>query len=223
MFSIFRPHARTALWCSRDTPDYFDIYSLMKKGNYCPNATAGTTIDLFGDYMYKLVDRNIRKLTVRFCSILSEQDIDDIVHDAWLHIYDQRDKYRQDGCLEGWVYTTCRNYVWKLTPKVSKNQKQVLSYDDQSNDEYFGLDSDYSSVFADCKWSPDTLMISHESEQRIWNAVGHLKTDDQKLVTMMVDGKKRDKIAEKMGCTAGHLRVKILRMRDKLNCYAPGA
>jgi RNA polymerase sigma factor (sigma-70 family) len=195
----------------------------MKKGAYYPGAAAGTTIDLFGDYMYNLVDRNVRKLTARFCSILSEQDIDDIVHDAWLHVYDQRDKYRADGHLEGWIYTTCRNFVWKLTPKISKNQKLTLSYDDQSKEDYFGLDSDYSSEFADCTWSPDTLMISCEGEQRIWNAVSRLKEDDQKLVTMMVDGKRREKIAEEMGCTSGNLRVKVLRMRAKLNSYAIGA
>ena len=195
----------------------------MKKGVYNPGAAAGTTIDLFGDYMYNLVDRNVRKLTARFCSILSEQDIDDIVHDAWLHVYDQRDKYRTDGYLEGWVYTTCRNFVWKLTPKISKKQKLTLSYDDQSKEDYFGLDSDYSSEFADCTWSPDTFMISREGEQRIWNAVSRLKEDDQKLVTMMVDGRRREKIAEEMGCTAGNLRVKVLRMRSKLNSYAIGA
>lgn len=195
----------------------------MKQGNFNPCAADGTVIDLFGDYIYNLVDRNVRKLTSRFCSILSEQDIDDIVHDAWLHVYDQRDKYKPDGCLEGWIYTTCRNYVWKLTPKISKNQKLTLSYDDESKEEYFGLDSDYSSEFADCTWAPDTFMISREGEQRIWNAVSRLKEDDRKLVTMMVDGKCREKIAEDMGCTAGHLRVKVLRMRGKLNSYAIGA
>jgi DNA-directed RNA polymerase specialized sigma24 family protein len=66
-------------------------------------------------------------------------------------------------------------------------------------------------------------MISREGEQRIWNAVSHLKEDDQKLVTMMVDGKRREKIAEEMGCTSGNLRVKVLRMRAKLNSYAIGA
>ena len=99
----------------------------------------------------------------------------------------------------------------------------ALLYDDQENDDYFGLDSDYSSEFADCTWSPDTLMMSCESEQHIWDTIGRLKDTDQKLVRMMVDGKSRKKMAREMGCTDGTLRVKVLRVRDKLSSYAIGA
>lgn len=40
---------------------------------------------------------------------------------------------------------------------------------------------------------------------------------------MMVDGKSRKKMAREMGCTDGTLRVKVLRVRDKLSSYAIGA
>ena len=183
----------------------------------------GATNDLFGAPLYRLVDKNIRSLAGRFMSILSEQDVDDLVHDAWIHVNEQKASFKVGGNFEGWVYKTCRNFLWKLTPKISKGLKVTLSYDDQENEDYFGLDSDYSSEFADCSWAPDTLMISRESEQHIWDTIGRLKDNDQKLVMMMIDGRSRDKMAQEMGCTDGTLRVKVLRVRDKLNSYAIGA
>ena len=183
----------------------------------------GASNDLFGAYLYKLVNKNIRSLSRKFMSILSDQDVDDLVHEAWLHVNEQKGSFKVGGNFEGWVYKTCRNFLWKLTPKISKGLKVTLSYDDQENDDYFGLDSDYSSEFADCTWEPDTLMISRESEQHIWDSIGRLKANDQKLVGLMVDGRSRERMAREMDCTDGTLRVKILRVREKLNSYAIGA
>ena len=186
-------------------------------------AGTGATNDLFGAYLYRLANKNIRSLAGRFMSILSDQDVDDLVHDAWLHVNEQRGSFKAGGNFEGWVYKTCRNFLWKQTPKISKGLKVTLSYDNQENEDCFGLDSDYSSEFADCTWAPDTQIVSRESEQHIWNTIGRLKENDQKLVGMMIDGMSRGKMADRMGCTDGTLRVKVLRVREKLNGYAIGA
>lgn len=187
----------------------------------CAGVGAGN--DLFGAYLYKLVNKNIRSLSGRFISILSAQDVDDLVHDAWLHVIDQKASFKAEGNFEGWAYTTCRNFLWKVTSKISKGMKVTLSYDDQSNDDYFGLDSDYSSEFADCTWAPDTKLISRESEEHIYKTIDRLKDNDQKLVGMMIEGRSRDKMAKEMGCKDSTLRVKVLRVREKLSNYAIGA
>ena len=188
-----------------------------------PVAGFGASNDLFGAYLYKLVNKNIRNLSGRFMSILSDQDVDDLVHEAWLHVNEQRGSFKVGRNFEGWVYKTCRNFLWKLTPKISKGLKVTLSYDDQENDDYFGLDSDYSSEFADCTWASDTKLISRESEQHIWDTIGRLKANDQKLVGLMIDGRSRERMAREMDCTDGTLRVKVLRVREKLNSYTIGA
>ena len=183
----------------------------------------GANDDLFGAYLYKLVDKNIRSLAGRFMSILSSQDVEDIIHDAWLHVNEKKANFKAGGNFEGWVYKTSRNFLWGLTPKISKGLKETVSYDDQENDDDFRLDSDYSSEFADCTWTPDKAIVSREAEQLIWDSIGRLKENDQKLVEMMVDGKSRKKIAHEMMCTDGALRVKVLRVRERLNSYAIGA
>ena len=199
------------------------ILHVMKSTVNFKCAGFGASNDLFGAYLYKLVNKNIRNLSGRFMSILSDQDVDDLVHEAWLHVNEQRGSFKVGRNFEGWVYKTCRNFLWKLTPKISKGLKVTLSYDDQENDDYFGLDSDYSSEFADCTWASDTKLISRESEQNIWNTIGRLKANDQKLVGLMIDGRSRERMAREMDCTDGTLRVKVLRVREKLNSYTIGA
>ena len=196
------------------------ILHVMKSTVNFKCAGFGASNDLFGAYLYKLVNKNIRSLSRKFMSILSDQDVEDLVHEAWLHVNEQRGSFKVGGNFEGWVYKTCRNFLWKLTPKISKGLKVTLSYDDQENDDYFGLDSDYSSEFADCTWAPDTNLISRESEQHIWDSIGRLKANDQKLVGLMLDGRSRERMASEMDCTDGTLRVKVLRVREKLNSYA---
>ena len=63
----------------------------------------GASNDLFGAYLYKLVNKNIRNLSGRFMSILSDQDVDDLVHEAWLHVNEQRGSFKVGGNFEGWV------------------------------------------------------------------------------------------------------------------------
>ena len=196
------------------------ILHVMKSTVNFKCAGFGASNDLFGAYLYKLVNKNIRSLSRKFMSILSDQDVEDLVHEAWLHVNEQRGSFKVGGNFEGWVYKTCRNFLWKLTPKISKGLKVTLSYDDQENDDYFGLDSDYSSEFADCTWASDTKLISRESEQHIWDTIGRLKANDQKLVGLMIDGRSRERMASEMDCTDGTLRVKVLRVREKLNSYA---
>lgn len=199
------------------------ILHVMKSTVNFKCAGFGASNDLFGAYLYKLVNKNIRNLSGRFMSILSDQDVDDLVHEAWLHVNEQRGSFKVGRNFEGWVYKTYRNFLWKLTPKISKGLKVTLSYDDQENDDYFGLDSDYSSEFADCTWASDTKLISRESEQHIWDTIGRLKANDQKLVGLMIDGRSRERMAREMDCTDGTLRVKVLRVREKLNSYTIGA
>ena len=199
------------------------ILHVMKSTVNFKCAGFGASNDLFGAYLYKLVNKNIRNLSGRFMSILSDQDVDDLVHEAWLHVNEQRGSFKVGRNFEGWVYKTCRNFLWKLTPKISKGLKVTLSYDDQENDDYFGLDNDYSSEFADCTWASDTKLISRESEQHIWDTIGRLKANDQKLVGLMIDGRSRERMVSEMDCTDGNLRVKVLRVREKLNSYTIGA
>ena len=51
----------------------------MAKSAHYKCALEGASSDLFGEYLYSLVDMNVRKLTKKFYSVVSEQDKDDLV------------------------------------------------------------------------------------------------------------------------------------------------
>jgi DNA-directed RNA polymerase specialized sigma24 family protein len=51
-----------------------------------------------------LVNKHIRKMAGKFYSILDQDDINDIVHDAYLKVIDKKHQYREDGNFEGWVF-----------------------------------------------------------------------------------------------------------------------
>ena len=179
--------------------------------------------DIFETSLADTVNKNIRRMAAAFRSILSEQDIDDIIQEACLKILMQRDRYRPDGNFEGWVYRICQNHMRSVTPKYYSRLNRLISYDDKNKKDFFGLDSDYSSDLADTDCSPDSVALGKESERLILNKVDSLKENDRKLINMMIDGKSRDEMKEELACTDGNLRIKILRARNKMRSFAIGA
>ena len=80
----------------------------------------------------------------KFYSILDDDDIDDMVQDAWENIAGMKDRYDESKNFEGWVYRICQNFVRDTTPKFTKRRETYSSYDD------YGLeDSGYCSDLAD--------------------------------------------------------------------------
>ena len=167
--------------------------------------------NIFETSLAAAVDENIRKMAAGFRSILSEQDIDDIVQDVCLKILLQKGKYRPEGNFEGWVYRICQNYMRSITPKYNSRLKMRFSYED------------YPSGFGDTSCSPDTIVIGRESERIILNKVDSMKEDERKLLNMMIDEQSRDRMKEELDCTDGNLRIKILRARNKMRSFAIGA
>ena len=84
--------------------------------------------NLFGDYLYMLVNKHIRKMAGKFYSILDYDDINDLVHDAYLKVIDKKYQYREDGNFEGWVFRICQNFVREITPKQSRKLIDTISY-----------------------------------------------------------------------------------------------
>ena len=144
--------------------------------------------NLFGDYLYMLVNKHIRKMAGKFYTILDEDDINDIVHDAYIKVYDKKYQYREDGNFEGWVFRICQNYVREITPKQSRKIVVLTSYDRDGSDDSIQNDSDYMSYMADLTYSPDKEMCQREAEEKIMNAVNRLKGDNFRVVEMMIDG-----------------------------------
>ena len=175
--------------------------------------------NLFGDYLYMLVNKHIRKMAGKFYSILDYDDINDLVHDAYLKVIDKKYQYREDGNFEGWVFRICQNFVREITPKQSRKLVDIISYNADGADDSISNDCDYLSYMADLTYSPDREICEREAQESIMKAVGRLKGDNFRLANMMIEGYDTDEMEEEFDCTNGALRAKVCRLRKILRSY----
>ena len=172
--------------------------------------------NLFGDYLYMLVNKHIRKMAGKFYTILDDDDVNDMVHDAYLKVIDKKNRYREDGNFEGWVFRICQNYVREIAPKQSRKLVDILSYDRDGADDSISNDCDYLSYMADCTYTPDREICERQAQERIMNAVRSLKGDNLKVAEMMIEGYSYEDMEEKLGCNNGNVRAKTCRTRKEL-------
>ena len=168
----------------------------------------GASNDLFGAPLYRLVDKNIRSLAARFMSILSEQDIDDLVHDAWIHVNEHKASFKVGGNFEGGVYSICRNSVYSLCNKRAKiNGKQTALPEDYEMKE--------SPAFLDER-DTDFPIIQSESVERIERGIQSLKPNRQKVVRLLIDEVPYKKMAVVIGCNENTVKTQVCRVRQEL-------
>ena len=175
--------------------------------------------NLFGDYLYMLVNKHIRKMAGKFYSVIDVDDMNDLVHDAYLKVVDKKHQYRADGNFEGWVFRICQNYVREITPKHSRKLIEMISYDADGANDSIENDCDYLSYMADCTYSPDREICEREAVEGIMWGIGRLKGDNYRLVNMMIDGYETEDMEEEFDCTNGALRAKACRLRKELRSY----
>ncbi len=179
--------------------------------------------NLFGDYLYMLVNKHIRKMAGKFYSILDYDDINDLVHDAYLKVIDKKHQYREDGNFEGWVFRICQNFIREITPKQSRKLIDTISYNADGADDSISNDCDYLSYMADLTYSPDREICEREAMDVIMKGISRLKGDNFKVAEMMIDGYSSEDMEEKLDCSNGNLRAKVCRTRKELKSYGIGA
>ena len=173
-------------------------------------ALKGTSVDLFGDYLYHIVTKDIRLMAARFYSILSEQDIEDLIHDTYIKIFDKSSSFRPGGNFEGWVYRICRNSVLDCASQTSKRRGRCCA---------LPQDRDYDERSAYDSASADRKVIQQEEERKIWRVIGNLKPESRELAYMLLDGVTYNEMAEALGCSENTVKTRVCRFRQQLRNY----
>lgn len=174
----------------------------MAKSAHYKCALEGASSDLFGEYLYSLVDMNVRKLTKKFNSVVSEQDKEDIVQDIWLMMQKKKHMVKEDNNFKGWVYMCCRNYIYSfLRERKKKNEREFPT------DHLWGIHDTHS---------PEKDYISREVEKRLHEAIRKQTTEQQKVAEMLIDDVPYSKMAHKLDCTENTVRGRIFRLRHNL-------
>lgn len=167
-----------------------------KRSNYIEN-------DLFGDYLYTLVNKHIRLMAGKFYSVISDDDTDDMVQDVWLRLLEKKDQYKPDGNFEGWVFRICQNYIRDIAPKFSKRRKSRVLYDD-----YILGNTGRKSDKEETCCGADYDIIEREEIARFKKALKRLSETDRTIILMARDGYTNSEIAEYLDTTTANLRLK---------------
>ena len=168
----------------------------------------GNNFDLFGDYLYSLTSKFVGYIASKFYSVLSTEDVEDLIQDTWMKINDKKEQFNPDGNFEGWVYSICRNSVYALCNKTAKLKGKQTA-----------LPEDY-----EVKGSPAFLgergtdfdIIQREETSRIERGIQSLKPNHQKVVRLLIDEVPYKKMAVAIGCKENTVKTQVCRVRQVL-------
>ena len=185
--------------------------------------TTAAEAAIFGESLFNRVDKNVRTMAGKFWSILSDEDIEDLVHDTYLGILENKAKADLTKNFNGWVFRICQNAVNKCARAKSKRNGWLLEIDEDFDDDDEAIDLDRSSIMEDYTFMADRETLEAEFSDRFNAAVAKLNGESQELVQMLMDEVPYDIMAQRLGCSEGTLRVKVFRVRKELGRFRQSA
>ena len=185
--------------------------------------TTAAEAAIFGESLFNRVDKNVRTMAGKFWSLLSDEDVEDLVHDTYLGILENKAKADLSKNFNGWVFRICQNAVNKCARAKSKRNGWLLEIDEDFDDDDEAIDLDRSSIMEDYTFVADRETLEAEFKERLQAAVGKLNSESQEVVQMLIDEVPYDIMAERLSCSEGTLRVKVFRIRKELDRFRQSA
>jgi RNA polymerase sigma factor (sigma-70 family) len=183
------------------------IFAPIREGDYS---------NPFGADLYNTVSKTVRRMAGKFYSILSDEDVDDLVHDTYLKLLQSQDKADFSLNFDGWVYRACKNGVNSCAKAKSRRNSWIVDLDEDFDDDDAPFDLDRSSVLVDDTYIADRQMLEDEFEQRFWKAVSRLKDDYREVAIMLHEETPYKEMAKELGCTENTVKTKVCRTRQAL-------
>ena len=172
--------------------------------------------DLFGASLYNTVDKLVRRMASKFYSILSDEDIEDLVHDGYLRVLENKDRVDFSKNFEGWVYRICKNLLNSYTKTKSRRNSWIVDLDEDFDDEDATFDLDRSSVMVDYTYVADRHIEEREFEERFWKAVNRLNPEQRKVAILLYEETPYKEMAKELGCSENTLKTRVCRTRQAL-------
>lgn len=151
-------------------------------------------INRYKDLVFSLTYRMIK----------NREEAEEVAQDIFLKIYKSLSAFRGESKFSTWIYKvayrTCLDHLRK-----NKNTFIISNIDEFTENQLISIDDSLSQLEAD------------ERRQSIQNCLTLLPGEDSFLLTLYYfEEKTLDEIAEIMGLTNNHIKVKIFRSRNKL-------
>ena len=190
----------------------------MVKFYYAPKGSIDGAHDRFGESLYDTISRHIRRLAGKFYSILSDEDVQDLIQDTYLRLLENRSNVDFSRNFEGWVYKSCLNQVNGFASRKSRINGWISSYDNDYDEEDWDSDEG-SELFTDESYLADKPVISKEFNKRFRMVMGKLNPTDRSIAFMLMEEVPYKEMARELGCSENAVKTKVCRTRAVLKRY----
>lgn len=144
---------------------------------------------------------------LRRCVPASE--IEDLAQEAFLRAFQGLDRFRGEARFGTWLFTVVRNLL------IDRHRRRRRTPDPIGLREETGSETD--AVIEDPGAGPDDAYARGVLESRLRAALGRL--DEKDRITILLhdqEGMSAPEVATVIGCSAGALRIRLMRVRRRL-------
>ena len=161
------------------------------------------------DLLVLRYQHRIQALVARY--VRDQDEIQDVVQDAFLKAYRALPRFRGDSQFYTWLYriaiNTAKNHL------VARSRRPPAADVDAEEAEHYGGGEALTDVA-----SPERELAGEELRQAIFGALEALPEDLRTAVTLReFDGLSYEEISEVMECPVGTVRSRIFRAREAID------
>ena len=151
----------------------------------------------------ELIEQNKKNVRYIIKKITNEQN-EDIEQEVYIKIWQNQDKYKEQGKLKGWIGTIAKN--------LSKDYLKS-SYVKNRTD----IDEEKINEIKDKKTTPELKLIQNERHQMIINAINGLKPKYREVIMLHeIDNMLYEDIAKKLKCPVGTVKSRLYNAKKEL-------
>ena len=188
----------------------------MTKTIFVPSLNSSNS-NPFGQSLYKTVNKTVRSMAGKFYTILSDEDIDDLVQDTYIRIIENSSKIDFDKNFAGYVFRTCQNMVNSCALAKSKRNSIILDLDEEFDDEDYPYELDRSSILVDRTYVADRMALEEEGKEKFWGVIDRLTPSHREVADLLMEETPYDEMAKVLGCSSNALKTRVCRTRQTLS------
>lgn len=188
----------------------------MTKTIFVPSLNSSNS-NPFGQSLYKTVNKTVRSMAGKFYTILSDEDIDDLVQDTYIRIIENSSKIDFDKNFAGYIFRTCQNMVNSCALAKSKRNSIILDLDEEFDDEDYPYELDRSSILVDRTYVADRMTLEEEGKEKFWGVIDRLTPSHREVADLLMEETPYDEMAKVLGCSSNALKTRVCRTRQTLS------
>lgn len=152
------------------------------------------------DLHFETIYEKFRKPIFRLCrGYVNDDDLaKDLVQETFIAVFQQLPKFRQEASVGTWVYRIASNICLKQINLEKRMPKSEIPVSLKDN---------------------NTLHEKIENEKMtdfLYQCISELPETERIIISMELENVKQAEIAEILGISAGNVRIKIHRIKEKL-------